>query len=312
MLGFVAFWERTEYQARGACHGHALWWHANPPPDAFLDVIAAFANGVAVRESKDKERGGCFNPERAVEVANDLASCAPVAFVYVDGAPEIGESGLPVFKAEYLRIVGLSSVSPPEILQAVSQSLEAAAWYARVLDATSLFYDEAAEAIAREALGGVPGGHPSGRNLADFPNLTVELDYQDIRRETCRHTDCRKSYCLREKAKTKEVYCRFAAGLSIRGLGGHGETFNSEPAAAGQKQKEAARTKAPTHYFAELASAKDGTTLLRWRVYVGKKAITPGEGGEDPIMNSCSPSHLRIHRANCDAKPCIDKFGVCM
>ena len=29
-------------------------------------------------------------------------------------------------------------------------------------------------------------------------------------------------------------------------------------------------------------------------------------------MNSCSPSHARVHRSNCDAKACIDKYGVCM
>ena len=36
-----------------------------------------------------------------------------------------------------------------------------------------------------------------------------------------------------------------------------------------------------------------------------------GQGGEDPCINSCSPSHLRIYRSNCDAKACIDKYGIC-
>ena len=44
-LGMAAYWERTEYQSCGSAHAHALWWHGNPPPDAFLDVITGCAGG---------------------------------------------------------------------------------------------------------------------------------------------------------------------------------------------------------------------------------------------------------------------------
>ena len=44
-LGMAAYWERTEYQSCGSVHAHALWWHGNPPPDAFLDVITGCAGG---------------------------------------------------------------------------------------------------------------------------------------------------------------------------------------------------------------------------------------------------------------------------
>ena len=64
---------------------------------------------------------------------------------------------------------------------------------------------------------------------------------------------------------------------------------------------------------AELASDKEGDILLRWRMYVGKAPATDEVPGcEDPLMNSCCPSHVRVNRTNCDAKPCVDKYGVCM
>jgi hypothetical protein len=139
-------------------------------------------------------------------------------------------------------------------------------------------------------------------------------------RETCRHTQCRLSYCLRERKGTKEQYCRFAEGLQVRGFGApnldldYAENKNG----ASSKPKEAVPNsdppsiKAPTHYYAEDASAKDGTALLRWRIYVGKAPLESGLGGEDPKINSCCPSHARVFRSNCDAKPCVDKYGVAM
>ena len=54
----VAYWERAEYQSRGSAHAHALWWHGNPPPDAFLDVITSFANELGREEAKGHEDGG--------------------------------------------------------------------------------------------------------------------------------------------------------------------------------------------------------------------------------------------------------------
>ena len=35
-------------------------------------------------------------------------------------------------------------------------------------------------------------------------------------------------------------------------------------------------------------------------------------GGEDPKMNSCNPSHVRLHRSNCDCKVVMNKFGPAM
>ena len=55
----------------------------------------------------------------------------------------------------------------------------------------------------------------------------------------------------------------------------------------------------PGHYYADCVKAKDGTSLIHWKFYVGPK--------EDSRANSFSSLHMR---SNLDAKPCIDKFGV--
>ena len=56
--------------------------------------------------------------------------------------------------------------------------------------------------------------------------------------------------------------------------------------------------------------------IFRWRFYVGKRPMNYMDddeaGGEDPKMNSCSPSHVRLHRSNCDCKVVMNKFGPAM
>ena len=338
-LGVVAFWERTEYQSRGSAHGHALWWIGNAPPDAFLDVITNFATGLVRAEAEETGGEESFNEEKALRVANDLASCSPAAFEYDGEAPRLDARGMPVFRADYAASIGLTisnlNRQGHAILEAVHQARVAAVWYARLLDASSALYDEASRTVADMAM---LNGYPCEVNpcaVADKSHAATKDDYDKIRCATARHTECRESYCLREKKATKkgsrERYCRFADSLKIRDFGvardGEGDheaqspRGGSDEAAGGgegavgtsEDGDPALRVRAPTHYFAELASAKDGTCLLRWRLYVGKGPGTREErGGEDPRMNSCCPSHVRIHRSNCDAKACVDKYGVCM
>ena len=56
--------------------------------------------------------------------------------------------------------------------------------------------------------------------------------------------------------------------------------------------------------------------IFRWRFYVGKRPMSYMDdfeaGGEDPKMNSCNPSHVRLHRSNCDCKVVMNKFGPAM
>ena len=56
--------------------------------------------------------------------------------------------------------------------------------------------------------------------------------------------------------------------------------------------------------------------IFRWRFYVGKRPMNYMDddeaGGEDPKMNSCNPSHVRLHRSNCDCKVVMNKFGPAM
>jgi len=81
VLGFTAWWERTEYQHRGShSHGHALWWHPNAPKDVFLDTLAEtavnMARGGAVKMKSDAEMH-----EAAAEYATSLSSVSPDAFM---------------------------------------------------------------------------------------------------------------------------------------------------------------------------------------------------------------------------------------
>ena len=342
-LGMVAYWERTEYQSRGSAHGHALWWHGNPPPDAFLDVITRFANELGREEAKAQVDGGegSFDEERVLDVANALASCSPAAFEYDGECPRLDTTGMPIFRPAYASGIGLSisngrvDAEGRALLEAVHQARLAAMWYARLLDATSALYDDASRTVADMAMA---NGYPCEVNpcAVNGSDAAWKEDYDEIRCATARHTECRASYCLRQKKGTKEEYCRFADSLQVRhfgrakdgnssgdardpgfrggedGGGAAGGPYGDEVRDCPGNVEPAESVRAPTHYFAKLASAKDGSCLLRWQVYVGKGPPTPEDtGGEDPRMNSCCPSHARVHRSNCDAKACVDKYGVC-
>ena len=287
LLGVTSFWERTEYQSRGSCHGHALWWHPNAPPDSFLDVIGAFANAIVTDEAKAEVKDAnneetnaedVFNEERCAEIANDFASCSPAAFEYDAGELRLDDTGTPILKREYKDTIRFTAEFTEEvIMEAVRQARQASGWYSRFLDASSAFYDEASKQVLQSA---VDRGHPSSRNILNYGEMPPdfwETDYQECRRDTCRHTECRKSYCLRERSDTKEIYCRFEESLRVRQLrGAESEEAGNDQPADEPPGPESPRVRAPTHYYAEVAHAKDGSVLLRWRLYVGKGPVENG------------------------------------
>ena len=80
VLGFTAWWERTEYQHRGSPHGHALWWHPNAPKDVFLDTLAETAVNMA-RGGAVKKKSDDGMHEAAAEYATSLSSVSPDAFM---------------------------------------------------------------------------------------------------------------------------------------------------------------------------------------------------------------------------------------
>jgi len=184
------------------------------------------------------------------------------------------------------------------------------------LDAGNRCYDDAAQQVVEGFL--VGKDHPSTRDPKEtgcvvnqdagsansalhggsvHADTVIREDYDELRCKTGRHSAC-SSYCMRRDSVTKKDYCRFAKGLEVRG-GDYG--FRGGPGDEGAKVDQALQV-ARSHFYCEPASANDGTVLLRTQFYVSKT---------DPHMNSCCPTHARVHRSNVDCKACIDKYGVC-
>ena len=322
-----------------------MWWHNSTPPDEFLDVIGEFAAWVTRNEAKaatDDDSAGEFDDDRAAYIGNLIAAASPTAFIYTATGvplfvadPVLAESNpVACFQPDFWSEVLLASyhagegdadgdadstettLPQKEIVEAAQHAWVAARWYDDFLDSSNRHFDAAGRQVVDGYLEGK--SHPSARNVVDdmagqpfgwtapaharaLPTdsagaAQIERDFQDLRCKTGRHSECRESYCFREKHSSKEVYCRFAEGLKIRG-GEYG--FRSDSPGDGDTS---AKPRAQSHFYATTATAKDGTGLLRWQFHVAK---------EDPLINSCLPTHTRCFRSNCDAKACIDKYGVC-
>ena len=266
VLGFAHVWERTEYQFRGSPHGHWLAWHPHAPPTHFLDVIGDAATAFARAE----HRAGltAFDPERAAYYATALLSWDPEAVAA--GSDQLSAGAKPELTRLYQHKCHFANVNAAELLESVIRAREASQWYGSMLDASNRLYDAAGEKIYTDAMSATPAPQVDPVELAqkalglragDPVSLeecdVVMQDYAELRTGTCRHDECRASYCLRTKPGTKppEQYCRFAESMSIR-------TYPSCEGVVGSPT-----APAPTHYYATTAKARDGTDLLHYQVW---------------------------------------------
>jgi len=331
LLGVTAHWERTEYQARGSAHGHALWWHPEAPPDEFLDLITEFAVALVTKEALETKEGGGeveLDGDRAAHVTNLITSASPIAFVYDGDFPLFvtNPDAAPAdcFHRAFAADVRFTGSTMKKMHYAARYAWAAARWYDDFLDASNRHYDDAARQVVDGFMG--DNAHPSSLNpvevAANQPfgwqrpseasalpddhaaTLAIEDDYQVIRCKTARHSVCLANYCLRKDSKTKEDYCRFAEGLAIRGgdYGFKDAPSDQVPGPVDEVEEKNDLPVARSHFYCKPVTANDDTTVLRSQFYVRKT---------DPRINSCCPTHARCFRSNVDAKACVDKYGVC-
>ena len=227
------------------------------------------------------------------------------------------------------------------VVDAITKASAGAEWYRSMLDASNTLWSKEAGDLIRTSINVKPTsqvepGEFAREKLSWTCVEDVRTDHgafqkldgllQQLRCHTGRHDQCTKAYCLRKhkdnapehKDKTKtpppasneapskpgskvaapsakeapeekaDLKCRFAEGLRIRDY-----PVERAPGCG---------FTAPSHYYAEAASTNDGKPLVRWRFYVGDKT--------DPAMNSCHVTHARCFMSNCDAKACLDKYGL--
>jgi hypothetical protein len=250
LLGFTAYWERTEFQCRGSAHGHCLWWHPLAPSDYFLDELCGFAMAIARDQGADDgtDLDGAF----AAEIATGLASRSPSLFVYSpdgslcldsDGCPEPNEELRvllsraideemppdPELSQETTRTPLERGIDPALVITCINKAAAGAAWYGAMLDSANALFDAEAGALRYNDLDLT---HPSQTNpveiarsklgwessddaTADLGDLQVhDARFEQLRAYTGRHTECSSSHCLRKRPVKSGADAKFPGGAA--------------------------------------------------------------------------------------------------